>query len=233
METNEGNGAARSKMKVEVWSDIMCPFCYIGKRHYEEALKDFSGAGEVEIEWKSFQLDPNIPETVEPGTTSAEYLATSKGINSQQVKSMHHQVQSMAEEAGLQYNLEATKLFNSFKAHRIIQLAKTKGKGDAAEDLFFKAHFTDNKDLGNEAVLMELAAEIGIPAEAAQEALSNTLYADKVKEDIYEAQQVGVRGVPFFVFDNKYAVSGAQPVEAFTQVLQRAFSEWEQDAQNT
>lgn len=226
MEMNKGNQSSQAKMKVEVWSDIMCPFCYIGKRHYEQALQAFDGAGDVEVIWKSFQLDPEIPEEVEPGLTSAQYMASTKGIGSEQVEGMHHHVQAMARQAGLNYNLDETKVFNSFKAHRIIQLAKDKGKGDEAEELFFKAHFTDNKDLGNPEVLRELGTSMGLSASEVDEALSSPAYADKVRADIYEAQQVGVQGVPFFMFDEKYAVSGAQPVATFQQALEKAYERW-------
>lgn len=216
-------------MKVEVWSDIMCPFCYIGKRQYEAALEKFADRDHVEIVWKSFQLDPSIPEDVEKGLTAVEYLSSRKGISPEQVKGMHAQVTQMAKNAGLEYDLDKGVVYNSFKAHRIIQLAKTKGLGDVAEETFFYAHFTQNKDLGNVKILTEIGKKIGLNEAELKEALSNEIYANKVRQDIQEGQQIGATGVPFFVFNRKYAVSGAQPVEAFLQTLEKSFAEWRKD----
>lgn len=218
-----------AKMRVEVWSDIMCPFCYIGKRQYESALEKFTDKNHVEIVWKSFQLDPSIPEDVEKGLTAVQYLSSRKGISTEQVKSMHLQVSQMAKNAGLEYNLDKGLVYNSFKAHRIIQLAKTKGMGDVAEETFFNAHFTLHKDLGEEKTLIETGIKIGLTEEEVKDALTNDLYADKVKQDIYEAKQIGVTGVPFFVFNRKHAVSGAQPADAFLQILEKSFAEWRKD----
>lgn len=218
-----------SKMKVEVWSDIMCPFCYIGKRHYESALAKFDNASHIDIVWKSYQLDPTIPEDVEKGMTTPEYLSTRKGMPLQQVEAMQQQVTLMAAKAGLEYHLDDAVVYNSFKAHRVIQLAKTKGWGDKAEELFFHAHFTLNKDLGDTDTLVEVGKEVGLSAEEVHEALTNENYAYEVKQDIQEAQQIGVRGVPFFVFNRKYAISGAQPVEAFVETLEKSYAEWQKD----
>lgn len=216
-------------MKVEIWSDIMCPFCYIGKRQYEAALEKFADSNNIEMVWKSFQLDPSIPENLEKGLTSAQYLAARKGVSTEQVAAMHKQVTQMAENAGLEYHLDNTVVYNSFKAHRIIQFAKTKGLGDVSEEAFFRAHFTKNKDLGDIKVLIEMGKEIGFTEKEVNEALNNEEYARKVRQDIQEAQQIGITGVPFFVFNRKYAVSGAQPVEVFLQTLEKSFSEWRKD----
>lgn len=214
------------KMKVEIWSDIMCPFCYIGKRHYEQALQSFTDSAHTEVVWKSFQLDPTIPEQVEKNLTASHYLASRKGISLEQVEAMHAQVTQMAKNAGLEYHLDQALVYNSFKAHRIIQFATTKGLGHVAEEIFFAAHFTHNKDLGNTETLISLGQEIGLSESEIQEALTNDVYAYKVKQDIQEAQQIGVTGVPFFVFNRKYAVSGAQPTEVFLQTLEKSFAEW-------
>ncbi len=229
METIQTATTASPKMKVEIWSDIMCPFCYIGKRQYEAALKKFADSNYIEVVWKSFQLDPSIPEEVEKGLTSAQYLASRKGISAEQVKQMHVQVMQMAQNAGLVYNLDNALVYNSFKAHRIIQFAKAKGLGEVAEETFFRAHFTFNKDLGEVQTLTALGLEIGLTEAEVNDALTNDEYASKVKQDIQEAQQIGVTGVPFFVFDRKYAVSGAQPVASFLQTLEKSFAEWRKD----
>ena len=215
-----------AKMKVEVWSDIMCPFCYIGKRHYEAALKQFADSNNVEIVWKSFQLDPTTPEHFDKKMSVNEYLSERKGISVSQAKAMNDHVTQMAAAAGLKYDLDNAVISNSFKAHRVIQFAKTKGLGDAIEEHLFKAYFTERKDFGDTATLIELGKEIGLSEAEVNEALTNDDYAYKVKQDIQEAQTLGVSGVPFFVFDRKYGVSGAQPVEVFAQTLQKSFAEW-------
>jgi len=219
---------ATPKMKVEVWSDIMCPFCYIGKRNYESALAQFADRDHIEIVWKSFQLDPSIPEKTE-GENVFRYLAQRKGISYEQSVQMHQGVVQTAKNAGLEYNFDKAVVANSFKAHRMIQLAKTKGLGDQAEERLFYAYFTEGKNFGNPEVLMELGKEIGLTETDVQEALTDETYAQKVKADIQEAGGLGVNGVPFFVFDRKYAISGAQPPAAFLQALQQAFAEWQKD----
>jgi protein disulfide-isomerase len=217
-----------TKMKVEVWSDIMCPFCYIGKRNYEKALMQFSDNNEIELVWKSFQLDPSISKDTHNLTVS-EYLVQRKGISHQQIVQMHKQVTATAANAGLEYHLDNTILANSFNAHRLIQLAKEKGLGDEAEEQLFHANFTDGKDFGNTAVLTDLGHQIGLTETEVNEALNNEHYAGEVKKDIQEARELGVTGVPFFVFNRKYAVSGAQPPQTFLQVLEKSHTEWKEN----
>ncbi|MEL1255251.1 DsbA family oxidoreductase [Flavobacterium sp. DGU38] len=204
-------------MKIEIWSDIMCPFCYIGKRLLESALDEFPN-DRFEIEWKSFQLDPSI--TSQPGKDIYTFLAEHKGITLGQSKEMHKGVAERAKSVGLDYNFDKTIISNSLTAHRIIQLAKSKGLGDEMEEIFFRAYFTEGRDLGSDSTLIELGAQCGLEVNEVQDVVKNeTLYLSKVAADIDEAQKIGVQGVPFFVFDRKYAVSGAQPVEAFVQTI--------------
>ncbi|WP_345080698.1 DsbA family oxidoreductase [Nemorincola caseinilytica] len=215
-----------TKMKVEIWSDIMCPFCYIGKRHFEEAMGKFADSGYVEIVWKSFQLDPSIPDHIEPRTDVYTYLATRKGLSVDESKRMHERVVQMASAAGLQYNFDKAVVANSWRAHRLIQMAKTKGLGDAAEERLFRAYFTEGQDMGDTVTLTALGKEIGLTETDVKEALTNDVYTHKIEQDIKEAEAIGVNGVPFFVFDRKYAVSGAQPADAFVRTLERAVAEW-------
>ncbi|WP_149207171.1 DsbA family oxidoreductase [Flavobacterium johnsoniae] len=204
-------------MKIEIWSDIMCPFCYIGKRQLETALEQFPD-NDFEIEWKSFQLDPTI--TPEPGKDVYTYLAERKGMTVEQSKEMHKGVAERAKSVGLEYNFDKAVISNSLEAHRIIQLAKTKKLGEEIEEIFFKAYFTEGRDLNDGPTLIELAEKAGLDKNDVLEVLkSDNLYLKEVEHDIEEAQQIGVQGVPFFVFDRKYAVSGAQPVEAFVQTI--------------
>ena len=216
-----------SKLKVEVWSDIMCPFCYIGKRNYEMALAQFENADQVEIIWKSFQLDPSLPETSSENVY--EYLANRKGLGLEQVKQLHKNVTNTARTVGLEYNFDKTQISNSFKAHQLIQLAKSKNLGDEAEEVLFYAYFTEGKNLSNTSVLVELGQKIGLNSSEIISALEDKRFEKNVIKDIEEAQQIGVKGVPFFVFDRKYAISGAQPIDTFLNTLVQVHKEWEEN----
>lgn len=218
-------------MKVEIWSDIMCPFCYIGKRNIETALAQFPEEKNIEIEWKSFQLDPSLPQIATDN--HEEYLAKRKGFPVEQVKGMLQHVTNTAKQAGLDFHLEESVIVNSYNAHRLIQFAKTKELGGEAEERFFKAYFTEGIDLANLENLTALGKEIGLDEAELQMAFTDNQYAEKVNQDIEEARMIGVTGVPFFVFDRKYAVSGAQPPQAFLQALEQSFGEWQQQNLNT
>jgi predicted DsbA family dithiol-disulfide isomerase len=222
-----GKMSTVNKMKVEVWSDVMCPFCYIGKRNYETAVAQFAGKDDIELIWKSYQLDPTLPTEGAKDLDVYEYLATRKGINRSQVQAMHAQVTEMAKNAGLEYRLDKSVMANSFKAHRVIALAKEKGLGDLAEERLFHATFMAGKDFGDTEILKEIGAEIGLTADEVDEALTNDTYAYQVTSDINEAREIGVTGVPFFVVDRKYAVSGAQAPQSFLQTLEKAHEEWQ------
>ena len=203
-------------MKVEIWSDIMCPFCYIGKRRFEAALQQFSGKEDIEIAWKSFQLNPSIK--TEAGKNINEYLADAKGWTLDYAKQMNAHVTNMAKEVGLHYDFDKAIVANSFDAHRLIQLAKANRKGDEMEERLFKAYFTEGKNTADHATLIQLGTEIGLDPATIKKVLASNEYADKVEQDIYEAQQIGVRGVPYFVLNDRYAVSGAQASETFLGV---------------
>ena len=217
------------KMKVEIWSDIMCPFCYIGKRNYESALKEFSNPGEIETEWHSFQLDPTIPKNMPVKENVYQYLAEKKGMPYTESVKLHESLVQTAKKAGLDYQFEKSVVANSFNAHRLIKLAKTMGLGDAAEESLFRAYFTEGKDMGDRATLIQIGQEIGMDTEKIKSMLDSSAYSDKVDRDIEEASQIGIRGVPFFVFNRRYAVSGAQPPESFLRALEQSFSEWKKE----
>ncbi len=203
----------------------MCPFCYIGKRRFESALAEFPQREQIQVEWKSFQLNPQMK--TEPGRSINDYLAEIKGWTPEYAQQVNDQVTNMAAEAGLEYNMDKAVLANSFDAHRFLQFAKTKGLGDAAEEQLFKAYFTDGRNTADHDTLIELGTAIGLDAAELKAVLEGTRFSDDVRKDIYEAQQVGARGVPFFVLDRKYAVSGAQHTETFLNALQQSFGEWE------
>jgi predicted DsbA family dithiol-disulfide isomerase len=210
-------------MKVEIWSDVMCPFCYIGKRRFELALRQFPGRDDVTIEWKSFQLDPEI--VTQPGKSVNEYLAERKGWTLEYARELNDHVTQMAREVGLQYDFDKAVVANSFDAHRLSHFAKKHGLQDALEERLFRAYFTEGKNTADHETLVQLAVEVGLNSDDVRRVLAGSDFADEVNIDAYEGHQVGARGVPFFVFNNKYAVSGAQPAEVFLQVLEKTAEE--------
>lgn len=212
-------------MNVEIWSDVMCPFCYIGKRKFEHALDQFAHKDQVNVVWKSFQLNPDMK--TEPGKNINQYLADIKGWSLDQAKSMNARVTAMAQEVGLSYDFDKAVVANSWDAHRLIQLAKQQGLGDAIEERLFKAYFTEGRDTSDHATLLELGTEIGLDPTAVGQMLATDQFAEAVNRDVYEAQQVGARGVPFFVLDRRYAVSGAQQPETFLSALNTAWADWQ------
>ena len=211
-------------MKIEIWSDVLCPFCYIGKRNFESALEQFADKKHIEVIWKSFQLDSEIPEVVKD--SYQDYLVKRKGMSADQVKGMLDNVTQTAKHAGLEYHLEKSVIVNSLNAHKLIQFAKTKGLGNEMEERLFLAFFTQGENIADLAALTQFGKEVGLDEVELQAAFTDDNYAYLVKQDITEAQHIGVRGVPFFVLDRKYAVSGAQPPKVFLENLEKSFSEW-------
>jgi protein disulfide-isomerase len=207
-------------MKVEIWSDVMCPFCYIGKRKFEAALSQFSRKDEVEVVWHSFQVNPDMVD--QPNKSAIEYLAEVKNQSIEWSKEMHDHVTESAKNVGLEYNFDIVKIANSFDAHRLIQLAKQYNLTDALEERFFKAYFTDGELISNHDTLLRLAVEAGLNEQEVKNVLSSDLYEADVIRDGQDAANLGVRGVPFFVLDRKYGVNGAQDSEVFLETLQRA-----------
>jgi predicted DsbA family dithiol-disulfide isomerase len=221
------NIMSKEKMKVEIWSDVMCPFCYIGKRRFEAAMQQFEERDEIEVEWKSFQLNPYMETNQDININ--EYLAEIKGWSLDDARSMNDHVTQMAAEVGLTYDFDKAILANSFKAHRFSHLAKKHDLGEAAEEALFKAYFTDGKNIDDDATLTELGISIGLNAEDVKQALESDAFAADVKHDISEAQRLTIQGVPFFVLNSKYGISGAQAVPVFSQTLEKSFTEWQQE----
>lgn len=212
------------KMKIEIWSDVVCPFCYIGKREFEKALDQFAEAKNVEIEWKSFQLMPDMPDNY--GRTTYQYFAEKYGTSMEEAVSAHEQVTQRAKGLGLTYNFDIAIPANTGMAHQLIHFAKQHGKQDVTEEVLFKSYFTDGLNLNDLETLLEIGKSLQLDVEALKIALESGMFIEAVEADIEEAQELGVRGVPFFVFDRKYAVSGAQDSSQFIQTLERAYSEW-------
>ena len=211
-------------MKIEIWSDIMCPFCYIGKRRLESALADFEYADQVQIEWKSFLLNPDM--VTDPSKSTLEYLSETKGWSKAQTYQVTQQVVEMAAGEGLTYHMDKTVVANAKNAHRLLQLAKTLGKGDEMKERLLKAYFTEGANIDDKLTLTKLAMEVGLESGRVLQCLDSNEFSDKVDQDIYESRLIGVRGVPFFVVDRKYGISGAQPKEAFEQTISKAWEDF-------
>ena len=204
----------------------MCPFCYIGKRRFEEALIKFDDKDSIEIEWKSFLLSPEIK--TDPTKNIHQFLAEHKNVSLEEAKSMNDYVAGMAAQAGLIYDFDRAIPANSFNAHRFLHFAKQHGKQNKAEEKLFSAYFTEGKNIDDAQTLMLIAIELGLDANELAEAMNNGKFADNVIADIKEAQQIGVRGVPFFVLNRKYAVSGAQETDVFYDTIEKAYREWKE-----
>lgn len=226
-ELAEINNQTEQKMKVEIWSDVMCPFCYMGKRKFELALAEFEHKDKIEIVWKSFQLMPELEK--DTPADLEKIFVEKKGIDIDQMRQMNTQLTQAGKQVGIEYNFDKTLTVNTFDAHRFLQFAGEKGKADEAEEVLFRSYFTDGKNVGDYNLLIQLGKEIGLDENTLKTALENGSYADKVRADIYEARQVGVRGVPFFVFNRKQAVSGAQEPEVFLQTLEKSYTEWRKE----
>lgn len=212
-------------IKIEIWSDVACPFCYIGKRKFEAALAQFEHKDSVEIEWKSFILDPyKVTDT----TMSIEAsLAKRKGISIDEAKSMSSYATEAAKKVDLLYNFDKTIVANTYKVHRFLHYSKTKNLQNIAKETALKAYFSDGKNIDDTDTLAQIGEELGMDRDILLDILNSDQYLDNVNQDISEAQEIGVRGVPFFVFNRKYAVSGAQESEIMLNTLQKVFSEIE------
>ncbi|GAB3719787.1 DsbA family oxidoreductase [Nocardiopsis oceani] len=210
-------------VQVEVWSDIVCPWCYIGKRRLEKALAGFERADEVELCWRSFQLDPAFPKGArEPVYDS---LATKTNASREQVAQMTGQVTELAAQEGLDYAFENAVMVNTFDAHRITHLAREKGLGAQAHERLMRAQLVESRVLNDADTLVELAADIGLDADEARTVVDGEAYTQQVNTDIATARQLGATGVPFFVLDRAFGISGAQPVDVFSSALEKAFAQ--------
>jgi predicted DsbA family dithiol-disulfide isomerase len=204
-------------MKIEIWSDVICPWCYIGKRRFETALASFAQRDDVQVIWRSFELDPKAPPQ-HPGTLE-ERLAHKYGVSLQQAVAMNARVTGVAREVGLEYHLENARPGNTFDAHRLLHFAASRQLGDRATERIMHAYFSEALQVGDRTALARLAPEFGIAENEAWAMLESGAYADAVRADEARAAGFGISGVPFFVFDEKFGVSGAQPIEVFAKAL--------------
>ena len=208
-------------MRVDVWSDVACPWCYIGKRHLEQAVAGFAHGADVEVVWHSFQLDPTAPAAT-PGTYTAP-LAAKFGKPEADVATMLDEMAQRAAQDGLEYRFDIAQHANTFDAHRLLHLAAEHGVQDDVKERLFRAMFTEGRRVSDPATLRELGVAAGLDADTVSAVLDADTYADAVRADIEQAHEYGVGGVPFFVLDGRYGVSGAQPADVLGRALEQAW----------
>ena len=222
-------------MRIDIWSDVICPYCWIGKRHLETALQAFRGRNpdvDVEIVWRAYELDPAAPRHQDGSTpeSSAQMLSRKYGMSIAEAEAGQEQMAARFRELGLRYDWRAARITSTFDAHRLAALAARHGKADEVDEALRTAHFADGLSVADPGVLLRIGVDAGVPAEEVRQLLAGDDHAAAVHEDVETARAIGVKGVPFFVFDGRLAVSGAQPVEVFEQALARARVEGEGDS---
>ena len=215
---------AEKKMKVEVWTDIMCPYCYIGKKHYEKALSRFEHADEVELQWKAFQLNPDLPGNGQ-GIPVAEYL-TNMGMSEESLKQMYNGIEQLAKEAGVKFNLPNAIAANTRDAHRLIKLAAQKGTDNIVVTLLGKAYFEDGLDYSDPDLLISIGKEAGLDEAEVRKMLASDDFLYEIKQDMQEAANLGFDTVPTFLMDRRQAIIGSEPVDLFVNVLNKAYNDW-------
>jgi len=210
-------------VKVEIWSDVVCPWCYVGKRHLEQALERFAHRDEVEIVWKAYELDPHAPP--QRVGSYPDRIAQKYGISEGQARASIQRIVNAGADAGIDFRFDDLRAGNTFDAHRLLHFAQSLGvQNDLKERLLF-ATFTEGRPIGDRETLVELAGEVGIAESDARRVLESDEFAREVRDEEARAMELGATGVPFFVFDGRFGVSGAQPPETLLHVLERAWSE--------
>jgi predicted DsbA family dithiol-disulfide isomerase len=209
-------------MKVEIWSDVVCPWCYIGKRRFESALARFEHRDDVDVVWRSFELDPTTPRS--RSGNLAEHLSGKYGIDVGQAHQLQDRVAAVAAAEGLEYRFDLAQPTNSFDAHRLIHLARRYDQQDAMKERLLRAYFTEGRNIADLETLVELADDVGLVSAEVRSMLTSDELADEVRADQRDARALGISGVPFFVLDRAYGVSGAQPAEVMLDALRTAWA---------
>jgi predicted DsbA family dithiol-disulfide isomerase len=213
-----------ARLKIDVWSDIACPWCFIGKRRLEAALREFPDADQVAVEWRSFELDPSAPRVRDKSLSHNERLAKKYGVTVERAQAMNDRLKGVAAEEGLAFDFERIQSGNTFDAHRLLHLAKARGLQDQVKERFMHAYLCEGEAIGEPDALQRLAVDAGLDAEEVQAVLATDQFASEVRADQREAGALGVDGVPFFRI-GRYGAAGAQPAQLLLQILERAFSE--------
>lgn len=212
-------------MRVEIWSDVVCPWCYVGKRRFEAALVNFPHGSEIELVWRSFELDPSAAPSPEQPDDYVEHLASKYGTTPAQAQMMIDRMTSVAAEEGLDFRFDIARRGNTFDAHRLLHLALHKGLQDSLKEQLDRATFTEGLAVSDHQALAQIATQVGLDEVEVKEVLTSDMYSDAVREDEAQARVYGISAVPFFVIDGKYGIAGAQPAEVIAAALERAWRE--------
>jgi len=212
------------KMLIDIWSDIMCPFCFIGKRKFDEALAAFAHKDKIQVVWRSYRLFPDV--RYREGSDACAVLAEVKGLTTSSMRQAMAHVTALGRDVGIRFDFDRLKMVDTFDALRLVHFAATRDLGSEMKERLFQAFFEEGRNLEDHQILAQLGKEIGLDAQAAKTMLTSAAYADEVENDVAQARQIGVRGIPFFVLDRQHALSGAQSVAGFTALLQNAFDGW-------
>jgi predicted DsbA family dithiol-disulfide isomerase len=210
-------------LNIEIWSDVVCPWCYVGKRRFESALKSFEHQADVEIRWRSFELDPSAPARREGDPV--QRLADKYGMSRAEAQAANDRLTTLARAEGLEYHLDRVRSGNTFDAHRLLHLAADHGQQDAVKERFMRGYFTEGAGIGEHETLLQLAVDAGLEEAEVQQVLASDRYADAVRADEQQAAAYGISGVPFFVIDGRYGVSGAQPAEVLLSAVRQAWDD--------
>lgn len=217
-----------NKVKVEIWTDVMCPFCYIGKRKFEAGLAGFAHKDKVEVVWKSYQLNPDLK--TDASVSLHAYMAGRKGVSMEEAAAMSEGAMQKATTVGLNYNMDKVIPANTLKAHQFAHFAKKHGVQSSAEELLFRSYFIDGKNVDNVSTLLQLVEELGLSAEEFKLAMDKQCYLADVKADMEEAKELGIRMIPHFMVNRKYVVSGSYDSQTFTDILTKAYDEGKQSS---
>jgi predicted DsbA family dithiol-disulfide isomerase len=210
-------------MKVEIWSDIACPWCYVGKRRFESALGQFEHADDVEVVWRSFELDPDAPRLREG--SQHEHLAKKYGMPVERARAMNERMTAEGKKEGIDFDFDRVKMGNTFDAHRLVHLAAESGRAAAMKERLMRAYFTEGDSVADPDTLVRLGVEAGLDADRAREVVESDAYAADVRADEQRARSFGISGVPFYAIDERYGISGAQPAEVLLGALRQAYEE--------
>lgn len=213
-----------SKLTLDIWSDMLCPFCFIGKRNLDKALAQFPHTADIDIRWHSYQLAPNLEYN--PSKDAHQALADHKGMPYETAKQLNEQVAQMATQSGITFDIDNMKWANSFLAHRLLQLAKIKGKAHELEERLFEAVFVKGENISDSQQLISIANELGLSEVEAEKAIKTETFTEAIQDDIRNSQYVGLRGVPHFVINEEASFSGALPPDSFLQILTQYHQKW-------
>jgi predicted DsbA family dithiol-disulfide isomerase len=214
-----------AELRIDVWSDIACPWCFVGKRRLERALEQFPHADEVKVVWHAFELDPSAPPERDPAISHTARIAKKYGISVEQARANSDRLTQVARSEGITFDFEHIRSGNTFDAHRLVHLAHERGRQDAVKERFLKAYLEEGALMSDPATLVRLAGEAGLDEGEAADVLASDLFTDAVREDENEARQLGISGVPCFVLDGRFAVSGAQSPQVLLSALHQAWTE--------